>query len=119
MKKTYTEDELKALTNEVFEQYPKANKAFATVDGNVFIEENRANIHAGAKGRVFPFDRPLAKVEKASDTPKAPSAADQIKAIGEVVNLEGLEAFKMDTRATVVKAVEDKTAELTAANSGE
>lgn len=117
MKKTYSEEELKESANSVFEQYPNATKVFATVDGNIFLDENRANIHAGAKGRVLPFDKPLVKEEKA-DATKNPSAADQIKAISEVTKLEDLEPFKADSRATVVKAVQDKTAELSAANTG-
>jgi hypothetical protein len=117
MKKAYSEDELKELANSVFEQYPSATKVFATVDGNVFLEENRANIHAGAKGRVLPFNKPLVKEEKA-DKKKTPLADDQIKAIAEVTKLEDLEVFKTDGRATVVKALQDKTAELTAANTG-
>lgn len=114
MKKTYTEAELKEKAKEVFAQFPKANKVFATVDGNVFLQENYANMHAGAKGRVLPFDRPI-DPEKATATTKTPTADDQIKAIGEITTLEALEPYKADTRKTVIKAVEDKTAELTAA----
>ncbi|GGA84658.1 hypothetical protein GCM10008015_26800 [Flavobacterium palustre] len=110
MKKTYTEAQLKEKANEVFAQFPKANKVFATVDGNVFLQENYANMHAGAKGRVLPFDRPIEAVKEAV---KAPTADEQIKAITAVTTLEALEPFKADTRKSVMKAIEDKTAELT------
>lgn len=111
MKQTYSESELKEQAGEVFKQYPAVNTLYATVDGNVFIEKNRADIHAGAKGRVLPFDRPVIKEAVAPST----KAEDVIKAISEVTTTEELEVFKADTRKTVIKAVEDKTAELEAA----
>lgn len=116
MKKPYSESELKELAQEVFNQHPVANTVYATVDGNVFLEKNRAEIHAGKKGRVFPFDRPIKK-ELAKETPA--KADDVIKAIAEATKVEELEAYKADTRKTVIKAVEDKTAELEAAKTQE
>lgn len=114
MAKTYSKEELQELANETFAQYPNANKVFATVDGNVFLERNRANIHATPKGQVLEFDRPIVSEEtKEKNTPKL-SADDSIKQIGEITEIEALEPFKADTRKTVVKAVEDKIAELTA-----
>lgn len=114
--KTYSEDELKELAKGVFEQFPNADQVFATVDGNTFLERNRADIHAGAKGRVLVIDRPIAEVVDDSKKDKAGTkilADDAIKAIALVETLEGLEPFKADTRSTVIKAVEAKTAELT------
>lgn len=112
MKKTYSESELKELAQEVLKQYPAANTVHATVDGNIFLEKNRAEIHAGKKGRVFPFDRPIVK-EAAKEL--VSKVEDVIKAIAEVTTVEELEAFKADTRKTVIKAVEEKTAALEAA----
>jgi hypothetical protein len=116
MKKTYSESELKGIAQEVFKQYPTSNTVFATVDGNVFLEQNRAEIHAGKKGRVIPFDRPIKKEEAKEASTKAD---DIIKAIAEVTTIEELEAYKADTRKTVIKAVEDKTAEFEAAKTQE
>jgi hypothetical protein len=112
MKKTYTESELKELAKEVFNQFPGKNTVFATLDGNVFLEKNRAEMHAGTKGRVLPFDRPI---EKPTVKETLTKAEDLIKAISEVETIEELEVFKADTRKTVIKAVEEKTAELEAA----
>lgn len=113
MKKTYSESELQELATGVFEQYPTATTVYATVDGNVFLEKNRAEMHAGNKGRVLPLERPIEKeVAKAA---KPAKAEDLIKAIAEVKTMEELEPFKTDTRATVIKAVQEKTAELEAA----
>ncbi len=117
MSKVYSEKELKEIANGTFAEFPNAKKAYATTDGNVFLEENRARLHAGAKGTVVPFDRPIETEETGkADAPAKPAKAeDQIKAIGEATTLEELEKFKSDTRATVVKALEAKTAELTPA----
>ncbi|MDQ8012038.1 MAG: hypothetical protein REI96_06300 [Flavobacterium nitrogenifigens] len=114
--KTFSEDELKDLANKIFAQYPDANQVFATVDGNIFLERNRADIHAGAKGRVLVIDRPIAEVSDDSKKDKNStklSAEDSIKAIALVETIEALEPFRADKRATVIKAVEDKIAELT------
>jgi hypothetical protein len=116
MKTTYSEDELKELASKVFTQYPDANEVFATVDGNIFLQRNRADIHAGEKGRVLPIERPIAAVGDDSKKDKTGiklSAEEAIKAIALVETLEALEPFKADTRSTVIKAVENKTAELT------
>lgn len=116
MKKTYSESELKELAKEVFEQFPNANTVFATVDGNVFLEKNRAEIHAGKTGRIFTIERPIVKEASKEVITKAD---DVIKLIAEVTTIEALDAFKADTRKTVIKAVEDKTAELEAAKAKE
>ena len=114
MKKSYSEAELKEKASDVFEQFPNAEKAFATADGNVFLERNRAEIHAGPKGQVLEVGRPIKKEEKVSN-----KADDLIKAIAEIQKLEDLEQFKTDKRATVIKALEEKTAELEAAKNPE
>lgn len=117
--KVYKKSELEELAKETFKKYPKARKVFATVDGNIFLDENRADLHAGKKGTVIPLDNPTSieekeaeKDEKISDA--QPKAVEQIASINAAVSLEALEIFKEDKRATVVKALEAKTAELTA-----
>lgn len=114
--KTYSEEELKELANTTFKQFPNAEHVHATVDGNTFLERNRADIHAGPKGRVFTFDRPIVTESEDSNKEKTAkiklSAEDSIKAIGLAETLEDLKPFETDTRATVVKALQDKKAEL-------
>ncbi|GIZ09986.1 hypothetical protein [Flavobacterium sp. UMI-01] len=117
MKKVLTEDQLKEKANEVFKQYPKAKQAFATVDGNVFLEKNRAEIHAGKQGTVLTYDRPVPEASESALGNKPAKADDVIKAISEVQTIEELEPFKADIRKSVIKAVEEKTAALLAANA--
>lgn len=107
MKKTYTEEELKEIANGVFVEFPNANKVYATLDGNVFLDENRANLHAGVAGRVFPFDRPIEVVAVSTDKPKQ-TAAEIIATIELATSLEELQPFETDKRATVIKALEAK-----------
>lgn len=111
-------EQLQEEANKVFDQFPNAKRVFATADGNVFLQENRANLHAGKKGSVYPFDRPIEKKEDNevnTEKPakaKLPKADDQIKAIFEAKTLEELEAFKSDERVTVKGALEAKIEEL-------
>lgn len=120
MAKVYTKSELEALVKKTFKEFPDAKKAYATVDGNVFLLENRAYLHAGKKGTVFTFDNAVSQEEKQAENEdkKAvdvqPKAVEQIAAINLATTLDDLEIFKSDERATVVKALEAKTAELTA-----
>lgn len=53
---TYSESELKEKAQEVFKQFPNAKEVYATSDGNVFLMENRAKLHAG-KGNVLKVQR--------------------------------------------------------------
>lgn len=108
MKNTYSKEELQAKANEVFSSFENAKKVYATLDGNVFIEENRARLHAGTKGTIVPFDRPI---DQDSDDIKL-SAPERIKLIQEVTSLEALEAFKNETAKTVKAAYEAKLQEL-------
>lgn len=111
MKKTYSESELKEnQVKAAFKQYPDAKKVFATLDGNVFLNENRANLHAGAKGTVLTFDSTV-KVDKKEkqETPKALSATETIAAIDACETLEALKAFEGDERKTVIEAYNKKS----------
>ena len=117
MKKTYSESELKGLAEKVFEQYPTENEVFATSDGNVFLLKNRAELHAGPKGNVYPFKREV-KTEAVEL-----KANDAIATIAKCETLEDLEAFKLDERKSVKAAYVKKSEELTKliedANTGE
>lgn len=104
MKKTYSESELKEnQVKAAFKQYPDAKKVFATTDGNVFLNENRANLHAGAKGTVFTFEKAAKQ-----DTNKQLNATDTISAIDACETLEALKAFEGDERKTVIEAYNKK-----------
>jgi hypothetical protein len=128
--KTYSKSELKKKAAEVFQQYPNAKQLHATVDGNIFLDINRAQLHS--KDTIYTFDRPFEEAAPTIETPKteapkkdagtketkAPeriSAEDAIKGIGEAKTLEALEPFAKDKRATVKAAYEAKLEALNAA----
>ncbi|WP_417366888.1 hypothetical protein [Flavobacterium beibuense] len=116
--KTYSTSELKEKANEVFAQYPTVNEVYATPDGNVFIQKNRAELHAKQKDiRVKPFERELKGDSKATKTEtvqavERPNVTDTQKLIDAVTTLEGLDEYRQDDRKTVQKAVAAKEAAL-------
>lgn len=103
-KKTYSEAELKQKAEPVFDRFTNAESVFATTDGNVFLDRNRAELHAG-KGRVIQFDRPVPAPE-APEEPKM-TAKDAIALI-ETAALEDLAAFADDQRKTVQEAYQKR-----------
>lgn len=107
-KNTYSESQLKELANGVLEQFPNAKEVYATSDGNVFLSENRANLHAGKEGKVYPFKR---EEKVAAETTL--KAADAIVKIQSATSVEDLEAFKTDERKSVKEAYDKKVQELT------
>lgn len=107
MKKTYSESQLKDLAQTAFEQYPNAKQVFATEDGQCFLMLNRAELHAGPKGKVYPFER------ETSEKVIALNAKDTIAAIKATETLEGLEVYKADERVSVVEAYNKRKVELT------
>ncbi|MBF6607761.1 MAG: hypothetical protein ITG00_03380, partial [Flavobacterium sp.] len=96
-KKIYTQEELQARANDALKQFPTVNKVYATVDGNVFVDKNRAELHAGPKGRVLPFERTIEVAPREYDL----NAKDTIAAIKATAKIEDLEAFKSDERKSV------------------
>lgn len=108
MKKTLSESELKELAQGVFEQFPNAKEVYATSDGNIFLSENRANLHAGKDGNVYPFKRE----EKAAVETQL-KAVDAVAKIQAATSMEELEAFKTDERKSVKEAFDKKALELT------
>ena len=77
MNKVYSKKELKAKAQEVFEQYPSEDKVFAREDGNIFFNENLAELGRG-KLKVYPFDK--------SDIVKTDKAVEDIDVNAEVIN---------------------------------
>lgn len=97
-----------------FKENAKVDEVFCTLDGNVFTLENRAKLHAGKDGKVYPFKREVEAVED-TETPML-NAKDTIAKIKEAITLEQLEAFVGDDRKTVAEALEAKANELREAN---
>lgn len=100
MNKTYSESELEGFAQKTFEQYPTAKEIFVTEDGQCFLMKNRAELHAGAKGKVYTFEK---KTEAEKPAPKM-NAKDTIAAIKAAETLEALAAFSADDRKSVVEA---------------
>jgi hypothetical protein len=80
--KTRTKLELTVLAIAVFTANESIIQVFGTEDGQIFLDENRANLHAGTfekKIKVYPISRGDAeqaakKESKAKDEPVAPKA---------------------------------------------
>lgn len=113
--KELTNKELQAKADKVFADFPKAEKVYATTDGNVFLEENRANLHA-KKGKVIPFDRPLSPEPLKEDNKDVKYTAVQAIELIKEADLVGLAQFANDTRKTVVEAYQARLEELGVSN---
>jgi len=71
-----TKEELKAAAKATLKNYPHSKEVFATLDGNIFLEKNRAELHA-KKETIISFtkaDFAKAAIKKASGTSKADAA---------------------------------------------
>ena len=110
MKKIYTEDQLKEKAKQVFADYTNAQEVHATLDGNIFLEKNRAELHAKG-GRVIPFNKAIVSEAKA-DEPKVLNAPASIAFIKVAKTIEAIASFATDTRATVLAAYEKRVKEL-------
>lgn len=103
-KKTYSYAELKQKAEPVFERFTNAESVYATTDGNVFLDRNRAELHA-KKGRVVELFRPISAPEAPEELKM--TAKDAIALI-ETAALEDLAAFADDQRKTVQEAYQKR-----------
>ena len=114
MKKTYNIEELKKLSIKVFEQFPESKELYAAVDGNIFVNNNRAQLHVGVKGKFHTIKRSEVIVEKTkTEQPQTLNAQKSISKIAEATNIEEIKVFKDDERKTVKEAYDKKVVELT------
>lgn len=114
MKKEFSPEELKQKADAVLCNYPKVEKVYATLDGNVFLREDRARLHAG-KGNIYPFER-KGEADQSTAEPTAKiglTAKEVVEAISKVETLEALEIHKGDLRKSVMEAYTKKFNELT------
>lgn len=112
MKKEFSKEELQESANKVFEQFPNAKKVYATLDGNTFLDENRARLHAG-KGMVVPFEKPVPTPDEQTTKPK--TAPELIEEINLLESKEALEALEInETRKTVLESITKRKAVLEA-----
>lgn len=118
MKKTYSKADLEKKAQGVFKDYPKADKVFATTDGQFFLDENRANLHAGAKGKVIEIaNEGTSEGESTKDTIKPKSAEDLITEAKAIETIDLVEVAKEieakgKNRTTVIAAYDARIAEL-------
>lgn len=106
-----------AVIADVFTDNPDLQAYHETSDGRAFYKANDAKNHAKTL-----TDKTVKLVERGEESEdntgtatakKQEYAADVIAAIEAADTLEALEAYKGDTRTTVVAAFAKKTAELT------
>lgn len=105
MKKTYSESELKELAQKAINNFSGTKEIFTTEDGQCFLVKNRAELHAGPKGKVYTFES--AKAEKSQEETPI-SAKDVIAQIQATETIKELELFKTDSRKSVVDAFNKK-----------
>jgi len=115
--KTYSLNELNERAKEHFDQL-QVNKLFATSDGQFFLMENRAQLHAG-KGTVHKIknEEPSEGI-KPTEEEKPTTVKEllvQIEQIEDVTTLNDMLMAEISgqNRSTAVKSIEAKIAHLT------
>ena len=111
MKNTFSKEDLEKKAKAFLEKNTEVKSVYATSDGNVFLSENRARVHAG-KGNVHTFKSENEKETNLND-PEALNAKDTISAIKLSETVEALAPFATDERKSVIEAYNKKLAELT------
>lgn len=112
--KTISKKELAVKAAEVLKMYPNQKEVFATTDGQVFLDKNRAELHAKPnKLQAYPFDRFGVSAES-SDAPEYDkNAKDTIADVRVLETVEELEVLKTgEGRKTVLASIEDRLKEL-------
>ena len=64
--KTVSKKELEVKASKEFKKFPNAKQLHATVDGNIFLEKNRAELHS--EDIIYTFDRPGDSNQKDSNS---------------------------------------------------
>jgi hypothetical protein len=120
-KKTYSKSELAKKAVDVFKTYPTAEKIFASNDGQFFLEENRAALHAKSlkKGQYFEIENEGEASADNSKDSKSKSAEDLIADAKDIETTEAVEAaIVLETegknRKTVLAAYDARIQELKA-----
>lgn len=108
------EAKIKENVVKAFEDFPETDTVYATSDGQVFLNKNRAELHATPKGKVYPYNRSdfVQKEEPLKEDKAVLNAKSTVEAIKEATTLDELKAFEDDTRKTVLEALDKRKAEL-------
>lgn len=107
--KTLSKKDLQEKADKVFQQFPTAKKVFATVDGNVFLQKNRAELHS--KDTIYKFERQSSS-NQAGKQKILSKAKDIIEFIQGATDLESILPYADDTRSTVIEAYTLKAGEM-------
>lgn len=116
MKKTYSDKELEQIANKAFKNYTNAEQLFMTVDGQAFLNENRARLNVGAKGKIVKVINQNFGVTEDQDT--IPTKAKELVKFAKTASLEvseaqlALETSKDEPRSTVIDALKARISEL-------
>ena len=104
-----TNEELRQESASIFAQFPTASTLYATRDGQFFLDQNRAKLHAG-RGQVVDIHKDEDDTEEGQAI--ALNAKETAKQIMEVKTIAELEAYANDQRVAVKKAYDRRLAEL-------
>ncbi|WP_435135722.1 hypothetical protein [Formosa sp. A9] len=119
MKKSYSKSQLQDKAKAVFKDYPTATSVFATTDSQFFLNQNRAELHAGKKGAVIEIENEFEAPEKTDS--KSKTAKELIAEAKTIETIEAVEAAIVletegDNRTTVLAAYNARIEELKADN---
>jgi hypothetical protein len=111
MKNTFSKEELEKKALAFFDKNTEVKSVYATSDGNVFLNENRAKMHAG-KGNVYTFKSEDTSEDNSKEV-KTLNTKDTISAIKLAETVEALAPFAIDERKSVTEAYIKRLEQLT------
>ncbi len=80
--KRYSKTQLKEQATEVFEQYPNTEALYATSDGQFFLKQNRADLHANEnKLSVMTIEKDWKTDSAKDETEKKPAHPVSVKVL--------------------------------------
>ncbi|QQV91579.1 hypothetical protein Peternella1_43 [Winogradskyella phage Peternella_1] len=121
MSKILGKSQLQEKADKLFKDYPDAKEGFVTNDGNAFLDQNRADLHAKTsdKLKVITFENETFGAATSEKTIK-PASADQLIELAKTATAEDAQ-IQLDIenegkqRKTVIAAFEARITELNAA----
>ncbi|MRG45503.1 hypothetical protein GFS24_10275 [Chitinophaga sp. SYP-B3965] len=114
--KRYSKEELSSMAGEHFIRLG-VSKLYATTDGQFFILENRAQLHAGSSLTVYKLEDPGNQAPASED--KKPLTLKELSIrVADLLDMEQLQILLHEevagtNRSGAVKIIEDRIAKLT------
>lgn len=114
--KRYSKEELSSQAGEHFKRLG-VNKLYATTDGQFFILENRAQLHAGTSLTVYRLEDP-GNLAPASEDKKPLTLKELSLRVSELLDMDQLQILLHEevagvNRSGAIKIIEDRIAKLT------